>query len=44
MPAPAEQMSLLRPLAAEELEAFPVSLRVNSPANDDPQCIAPLAS
>ena len=35
---------LLRPLAAEELEVFPVSLRVNSPANDDPQCIAPLAS
>jgi putative SOS response-associated peptidase YedK len=33
---------LLRPCPAEWLEAFPVNPRVNSPANDDPECIAPL--
>ena len=33
--------SLLRPCPAEWLEALPVSPRVNSPANDDPECLAP---
>ena len=35
--------SLLRPYPSDQLEAFPVSPRVNSPNNDDPECIAPLA-
>lgn len=35
--------TLLRPCPADWLEAFPVNPRVNSPANDDPDCIAPLA-
>ena len=34
---------LLKPYPAAQLEAFPVSPRVNSPNNDDPECIAPLA-
>jgi putative SOS response-associated peptidase YedK len=34
---------LLQPCPAEWLEALPVSPRVNSPQNDDPECIAPLA-
>jgi putative SOS response-associated peptidase YedK len=33
---------LLRPCPADWLEAIAVSSRVNSPANDDPECIAPL--
>lgn len=33
---------LLAPAPAEELVAFPVSPRVNSPAHDDPACIAPV--
>ncbi len=32
---------LLRP-TAEDLVAYPVSPRVNSPANDDPRCIEPM--
>lgn len=31
--------SLLTPYADGELEAYPVSRHVNSPANDDPQCV-----
>lgn len=34
--------SLLRPLPDGQLSAYAVSSRVNSAANDDPQCIAPL--
>jgi putative SOS response-associated peptidase YedK len=33
---------LLRPYSPEEMDAYPVSRWVNSPENDDPQCIAPL--
>jgi putative SOS response-associated peptidase YedK len=33
---------LLRPCPAEWLEALPVGPRVNSPQNDDAECIAPL--
>ena len=33
---------LLVPYPAEEMHAYPVSRRVNSPDNDDPQCIEPL--
>jgi putative SOS response-associated peptidase YedK len=34
--------SLLKPYPSQEMVAFPVSLRVNNPASDDPQCIEPL--
>lgn len=33
---------LLMPYSAEKLEAYPVNRRVNSPTNDDSECIAPL--
>ncbi len=33
---------LLRPYPAGEMAAYPVSTRVNNPANDTPECIAPL--
>ncbi len=33
---------LLRPLASEDLEAYPVSTVVNSPRHETPQCIEPL--
>lgn len=36
--------SLLKPFPAEGLEAYPVSTRVNSPANDDEACSAPTAA
>ena len=35
--------ALLTPYPADEMIAYPVSTRVNSPANDSPECIAPLA-
>lgn len=31
--------SLLRPYAADQMEAYPVSTRVNRAANDEPECI-----
>ncbi len=34
--------ALLRPYAAAEMEAYPVSRRVNRPDADDPACITPL--
>jgi putative SOS response-associated peptidase YedK len=33
---------LLRPFASDAMRAYPVSTRVNSPKNDDPEIIAPL--
>ena len=36
--------SLLRPYSPHEMAAYPVGLRVNSPANDSPACIEPLSS
>ena len=36
--------NLLRPCDPREMHAFPVSRRVNSPANDDPGCLAPAGS
>lgn len=36
-------LALLHPYPEEAMTAYPVSMRVNSPANDDPQCIAPIA-
>jgi len=35
--------ALLTPYPAEKMMAYPVSTRVNSPANDLPECVAPLA-
>jgi putative SOS response-associated peptidase YedK len=32
---------LLRPSPPERLEAYPVGVRINSPVNDDPQCLSP---
>ncbi len=37
----AELQSLLKPFPAEQMEVYPVSNQVNSPANDRPDCIAP---
>lgn len=35
--------SLLRPYPSEEMTAYPVSTRVNNPANDSPECVEPAA-
>ena len=35
--------SLLRPYPAEGMTAYPVSARVNNPANDSPECLEPVA-
>jgi putative SOS response-associated peptidase YedK len=40
-PAAGDGKALLRPCPADWLEALEVSPRVNSPANDDPECLAP---
>jgi putative SOS response-associated peptidase YedK len=41
---PAAQLQpLLKPYPAEEMTAYPVSTLVNSPVNDVPECIAPVA-
>lgn len=37
--SPEDLAELLRPYPAEEMEAVPVSTRVNSPANEGPECI-----
>jgi putative SOS response-associated peptidase YedK len=36
---PQDLQSLLVPYPAAEMEAYPVSLLVNSPGNDRPECI-----
>ncbi len=33
---------LLRPYPAEAMTAYPVSTRVNNPANDHPECVEPI--
>jgi putative SOS response-associated peptidase YedK len=35
-------LPLLRPFPAEEMRAYPVSLHVNNPRHDDPNCVVPL--
>jgi putative SOS response-associated peptidase YedK len=35
---------LLRPIPAENMEAYPITTYVNSPKNEGPECIAPLSS
>lgn len=42
--APEEIMPLLVPYPSDQMEAFPVSTHVNSPANDDPECIEPVGA
>ena len=39
---PAELKPLLRPCPSEWMEYYPVSRRVGTPANDDPECVRPL--
>jgi putative SOS response-associated peptidase YedK len=39
---PAVLQPLLRPYPADEMTAYPVSPRVNSPANDSPECTEPV--
>lgn len=36
-------LALLRPFPADRLKAIPVSTLVNSPRNEEPGCIEPLA-
>jgi putative SOS response-associated peptidase YedK len=36
---PAVLQTLLRPYPADEMTAYPVSTRVNDPANDSPECV-----
>jgi putative SOS response-associated peptidase YedK len=38
---PARLAPLLRPCPAEGMRAWRVGRRVNSPANDDPECLEP---
>lgn len=40
--APPRLEQLLIPFSPDKMEAIPVSTRVNKPANDDPECMAPL--
>ena len=39
---PARLLPLLKPYPAIEMTTYPVSTRVNNPANDGPECILPL--
>jgi putative SOS response-associated peptidase YedK len=38
-----ELTALLAPYPEDEMEAYPVSRFVNSPANNDPRCVEPAA-
>ncbi len=38
----ADLLPLLQPYPAEEMEAYPVSTRVNSPSHNSPECIEPV--
>ena len=38
---PAKLLPLLTPYPAKDMEAYPVSSRVNNPAHDGPECIVP---
>ncbi|HET7478726.1 MAG TPA: SOS response-associated peptidase [Rubrobacteraceae bacterium] len=37
-----EAISLLEPFSPDEMDAYPVSARVNRPANNDERCVQPL--
>ncbi len=41
--SPESLRPLLAPYADGEVEALPVSTRVNTPDNDEPACVVPLA-
>lgn len=41
---PAETAKLMKPYPDGEMEAVPVSKLVNSPGNDTPECVAPVAA
>jgi len=41
---PASIRPFLKPYPADQMKAYPVSDRVNRVANDDPQCIEPVAA
>ncbi len=41
---PARVLPLLRPCPSGDMTCYPVSTRVNAPANDSPDCISPLAA
>ena len=41
---PEDGLHLLRPYPANKMAFYPVSTHVNSPRNDDPQCIQPLTA
>jgi putative SOS response-associated peptidase YedK len=41
---PEDGLHLLRPYPAHKMSFYPVSTHVNSPRNDDPQCIDPLTA
>ena len=42
MQEPERLLSHLKPYPSDEMEVYPVSAKVNSPANDGPGCIQPL--
>ena len=42
MKDPAVLTPLLKPYSSEEMEAFPISTRVNNPRVDGPECVEPL--
>ncbi len=42
MTDPENAQALLRPYSPDEMEAFAVSTRVNSPSNDVPECVTPV--
>lgn len=42
-PNPEDALHLLRPYAADQMNAWPISTFVNNPRNEGPECIAPLA-
>ena len=39
---PERLLPLLVPYRAEEMEAYPVSIKVNNPAHNSPECVLPL--
>jgi putative SOS response-associated peptidase YedK len=41
--SPDELVPMLTPYPAAEMEAFPVSRLVNSPKNESPDCVMPVA-
>jgi putative SOS response-associated peptidase YedK len=40
--SPEEAQDLLKPFPSERMDTYPISTRINTPANDDADCIAPI--